>query len=236
MNILPKKSWHVRTRKNIERVQRDEAEAARSAQIELDRKLRAEQEARIRELRARASIEDPVPSSEHFNLFGEPQEHNKSSNLEHEAEERQREAASRQRAGIWNKLVRSQDVNRPWYCTQVTTTERLAKNSTNLVTSIYDPMTAIKHAEEIVRSRRHEKRSLEEAQTSRPRGWTEPSRSCNTAKECDETNLDSDSSPEILKVVKVGEGHKKKKHHKKNKKHSSKHHHHRSHKHEKHKR
>lgn len=205
MNLLPKKSWHVRTRKNIERVQRDEAEGERAAEVELGRRLRVEQELRLEELRRRAGInsggnpsggtadggkrddgltqatpgDNKRPPVKHFDLFeGLEQGPSSSATLD-----RRRAAnAANQQA----RLVRAADVSQPWYSAASRppgrpasklksaansaleqrpegTSARRGRAACELVTSMYDPMTAIKQAESLHKQRKAERRRREAA-------------------------------------------------------------------------
>lgn len=218
MNLLPKKSWHVRTKKNIERVKRDEADAERSMKLEQARRLQVEQEARGRELRHRAGIEEPE-ASKHINLFEGCNDRLDEASAIEEREKRRETERWQERVGITKRLVRSNDINRPWYCvdsgeasTMATPKDDLdGASRPNLIAQMYDPMTAIKNAEEIVRSRR---KALELAS---------PKSTCNQTSS--NPNEDSESSLEI--VMEVGPEAKKAKRHHRHDHHYKHNHHHR---------
>ncbi|XP_075527248.1 leukocyte receptor cluster member 1 homolog isoform X1 [Dermacentor variabilis] len=105
MNILPKKSWHVRTKRNIDRVRKDEALAAQEEK-ELQRRIQlAESEARINFLRgklkgegqeqfdfekaATAEVATDLTSGGHFNFFKDMEKAER--NLHAKNEDREKE-------------------------------------------------------------------------------------------------------------------------------------------------
>ncbi|XP_053116590.1 leukocyte receptor cluster member 1 [Hemicordylus capensis] len=129
MNILPKKSWHVRNKDNVARVRRDEAEAEAQRQKREARVLLAEQEARTEFLRKKARLQAPggngsssdlvslgsEESSRHLNLFQELQE---GGNKEYEEEKRQEKERQEKALGILTYLGQSAaeaQTSRPWY-------------------------------------------------------------------------------------------------------------------------
>ncbi|XP_067881361.1 leukocyte receptor cluster member 1 [Heterodontus francisci] len=132
MNILPKKSWHVRNKDNVARVRRDEERAAAAEQDVQRRVALAEQEARTDFLRSRARLSLPETQQEslaitatdgtprNLNLFSEIEEgkKQKSGSKEYEAEKRQEKEKHERALGLLTYLGQSSSeaqTSKPWY-------------------------------------------------------------------------------------------------------------------------
>uniref|UniRef100_A0A8C3WYG4 Leukocyte receptor cluster member 1 n=1 Tax=Catagonus wagneri TaxID=51154 RepID=A0A8C3WYG4_9CETA len=131
MNILPKKSWHVRNKDNVARVRRDEAQAREEEKERERRVLLAQQEARTEFLRKKArhqnslpaleAAEAGAPSSGPVDLFRELLEEGKGltrGNKEYEEEKRQEKERQEKALGILTYLGQSAaeaQTQPPWY-------------------------------------------------------------------------------------------------------------------------
>ncbi|KAI9244656.1 hypothetical protein BY458DRAFT_591372 [Sporodiniella umbellata] len=91
MNILHHKSYHVYNKKNIEKVRKDEQEAAEKEKQKQKRIDLAESEVRLNLLREKAGVnyiqDKPTEKMQHINLFPEASSGN---NEEHEKEEKEK--------------------------------------------------------------------------------------------------------------------------------------------------
>uniref|UniRef100_W5KYI2 Leukocyte receptor cluster (LRC) member 1 n=1 Tax=Astyanax mexicanus TaxID=7994 RepID=W5KYI2_ASTMX len=133
MNILPKKSWHVRNKDNIARVRRDEAQAAEEEREIQRRAERAEQEARTDFLRKKSRIaleqrgvdrvdeEQSRGSSEieHLNLFPLEDSSEKKGNAEYLREKKEEKEKQERAIGLLVSLgpVPGTEAT-PWYLKQ----------------------------------------------------------------------------------------------------------------------
>ncbi|XP_061676049.1 leukocyte receptor cluster member 1 [Syngnathoides biaculeatus] len=130
MNILPKKSWHVRNKDNVARVRRDEAQAAEEEREAKRRVERAEQEARTEFLRrkARAAVQsegggnlevnndDQTGASEHLNLFPVEESVEKKDNEEYLKEKKEEKEKQERAIGLLVSLGPQPGTEvTPWY-------------------------------------------------------------------------------------------------------------------------
>ncbi|XP_069856894.1 leukocyte receptor cluster member 1 [Dipodomys merriami] len=131
MNILPKKSWHVRNKDNVARVRRDEAQAREEEKERERRVLLAQQEARTEFLRKKARSHCALPeleaaeagaqSSGPVDLFRDLLEEGKGvtrGNKEYEEEKRQEKERQEKALGILTYLGQSAaeaQTQPPWY-------------------------------------------------------------------------------------------------------------------------
>ncbi|KAJ8716071.1 hypothetical protein PYW08_013356 [Mythimna loreyi] len=131
MNILPKKRWHVRTKENIARVRKDEAEAAEKERQEKLRVEQADREARLNVLKYKSrqklqehGIKEPDPEPteqatvEHINLFENFEDAVRTTNKEHDKDVKEKKEEYEKKIGYLTYL--GQDTNealgkKNWY-------------------------------------------------------------------------------------------------------------------------
>ncbi|KAJ8289955.1 hypothetical protein GJAV_G00007130 [Gymnothorax javanicus] len=128
MNILPKKSWHVRNKDNIARVRRDEAQAAEEEREVRRRVERAEQEARTAYLRRKSqaarngqgleAVEEErlEIGKEHLNLFPVEEAGEKRGNEDYLKEKRDEKERQERAIGLLVSLGPAPGTEAtPWY-------------------------------------------------------------------------------------------------------------------------
>ncbi|KAJ6220965.1 hypothetical protein RDWZM_006777 [Blomia tropicalis] len=114
MNILPHKSWHVRTKQNISRVRRDEEKAKQEEETKQRRIKLAEHEARIKLLRSKSGefssiVRNQIPNNEldvnskHVDLFENFKDHT-GPDGEREAEKKTEQEKWEVKTGIFSYL------------------------------------------------------------------------------------------------------------------------------------
>lgn len=129
MNILPKKRWHVRTKENIARVRKDEAEAAEKEKQEQLRIEKADREARLNVLKNKSKQKllelgitevepEKTASFEHINLFANFEDAVQTTNKDHDKELKDKKEDYEKKIGYLTYL--GQDTNealgkKNWY-------------------------------------------------------------------------------------------------------------------------
>ncbi|XP_063977955.1 leukocyte receptor cluster member 1 homolog [Diachasmimorpha longicaudata] len=198
MNILPKKRWHVRTKENIARVRRDEAEAAEQEKQRKARAQKAETEARINLLREQSRRKydgrDTAPEStskdpevlEHVNFFKNIEDGNidySKPNAEHEAEKKEEREKYEKQIGYLTYL--GQDTNeatgkKNWYdeLPRRLTDAEPSKEVQEKKKSLHDPLMDVRRYLSIMGSSSSSKGTRGNCETSNKRKLEADDGSC----------------------------------------------------------
>ncbi|RWS20630.1 hypothetical protein B4U80_06258 [Leptotrombidium deliense] len=169
MNILHHKSWHVRNRRNIERVRQDERDAAEQEAEKERRALFAERESRISLLRKRAQHTNSDDTFDVTNIFESAVSEDKGElrpNVEHEKEKKKEREDWEKKVGILTYLGQSElgNCDKPWYLKSHESRMQLSsdnKNATNAVCdsemkAFNDPLNDMKRYLEIMKANKED--------------------------------------------------------------------------------
>lgn len=157
MNILHHKSWHVRTKKNIEKVRKDEQRALEEQKEKARKADLAEQERRIEQLRNKFNVDkldkysdqqtvnekqsDKDLDKKHINFFQEDYDNFK--NKAHELEKKIEQEQWEKKVGILTYLGGNQRADLPWY-ERLPTQESTISNAEVSTLLNNDPLVKIK--------------------------------------------------------------------------------------------